>query len=41
MKTYREIAANLNVDHATACRTVALFDETGNSPKVSADNDYC
>ena len=29
-KTYREIAANLNVDHSTVCRTVALFDETGN-----------
>ena len=28
-KTYREIAANLNVDQSTVCRTVALFDETG------------
>ena len=24
-KTYREIAANLNVDHSTVCRTVTLM----------------
>ena len=28
-KTYRKIAANLNVDQSTVCRTVTLFDETG------------
>ncbi len=27
-KSYREIAANLNVDAATVCRTVAIFDST-------------
>ena len=36
---HREIAANLNVDHSTVCRTVALFDETGNvSPKEYPSN---
>jgi len=38
-KTYREIAANLNVDQSTVCRTVALFDETGGvSPKEYPSN---
>ena len=32
-KTYREVAECLNVDPSTVCRTIALFDETGNVQK--------
>ena len=38
-KTYREIAADLNEDHSTIRRTVALFDETDNvSPREYPSN---